>query len=128
MGVIEEVNSQAERIRAAAREQQQGSDIVLEQAQAMKEVARQVHHTADEQSRGTRMIVDAVASIVEGLDKIGVFVKEQTAGCSRVVASTWDAYKRAKETSESVGQLVSVADRLRAGASAVRNLVTSLRS
>jgi hypothetical protein len=37
VGVIEEVSSQAERIRAAAREQQQGNDLVLEQASAMKD-------------------------------------------------------------------------------------------
>jgi methyl-accepting chemotaxis protein len=128
VGVIEEVSSQAERIRAAAREQQQGNDVVLEQSHAMKEVARQVHRTADEQSRGTRLLVETVESIRSGLDTIATYVKEQTAGCSRVVAASWEAFKRAKETNESAGQLVSVVDRLRTGATAVRNLVASLRS
>jgi methyl-accepting chemotaxis protein len=128
VGVIEEVNGQAERIRRAAREQQDGNDVVLQQAYAMKEMAQQVHRTADEQSRGTRLIVGMVESIVSGLERIGVFVKEQTAGYARVVASTWDAHKRVAEMNESAGRLGAVNDRLRCGANAVRDGVERLRS
>jgi methyl-accepting chemotaxis protein len=128
VGVIEEVSAQAERIRAAAREQQQGNDVVLEQASAMKEMARQVHHTADEQSRGMRLIVETVENVVSGTDQMGTSVSEQTAGCSRVVAATWEAFKRAKETHDATSRLASVADRLRAGAAEVSELVEKIRS
>lgn len=127
VGVIEEVNSQADRIRAAARSQQTGNDAVLQQAIAMKEMAQQVHHTADEQSRGTRVIVQTVESIVTGLDKIGTSVKQQTESCQTVVASTWDAYRRAKETNESARGLESVAGRLRAAIESARSIVTEMK-
>jgi methyl-accepting chemotaxis protein len=127
VGVIEEVSSQAERIRTAAREQEQGSGTVLEQARAMKEMAQQVHHTADEQSRGTRVIVRTVDSIVGGLDKIGSSIKEQTASCQSVVASTWDAYRRAKDTNEGAGKVGAVAARLRAALDASRRVIAEIR-
>ena len=104
VGLIEEVNSQAERIRTAAREQQQGNDVVLEQAQAMKEMAKQVHRTADEQSRGTRLIVETIENVRSATDKMASSVNEQTAGCARVVAATWEAFKRAKDTHEATGR------------------------
>ena len=128
VGMIDEVRSQAERIRAAAREQEQGNDLVLEQARAMKEIAQQVHHTADEQSRGTRLIAETVESFVAGLDKIADAVREQTAGCARAVASTWEAYTRAKETKDAAGGLGSIAQRLRASIGGVRTLGERIRS
>jgi hypothetical protein len=63
VGVIEEVSAQADRIRAAGRDQQQGNDVVLEQASAMKDMAKQVHRTADEQSPGTRLIVESIENV-----------------------------------------------------------------
>ncbi len=128
VGMIDEVRSQAERIRAAAREQERGNDVVLEQAQAMKEMAQQVHHTADEQSRGTRLIAETVESFVSGLDKIGDAVKQQAASCARAVASTWEAYTRAKQAKEAAGGLEDITDALRGSASAVRERVGEVRS
>jgi methyl-accepting chemotaxis protein len=128
VGVIEEVNSQAERIRVAAREQQQGNDIVLEQAQAMKEMAKQVHRTADEQSRGTRLIVSTLENVRTATDNMANSVNEQTSGCSRVVASTWEAFKRAKDTHEAIGQIQAGIERVRDSSEQVVKLVDEVRS
>jgi methyl-accepting chemotaxis protein len=128
MGVIEEVSSQAERIRSAAREQQQGNDIVLEQAGAMKDMAKQVHRTADEQSRGTRLIVETIENVRSATDKMASSVNEQTAGCARVVSATWEAFKRAKDTHEATGRLQSAVTSVRANASKIDELVEELRS
>ncbi|HKA14152.1 MAG TPA: methyl-accepting chemotaxis protein [Myxococcota bacterium] len=128
VGVIEEVSSQAGRIRSAARDQQMGNDVVLEQANAMKDMAKQVHRTADEQSRGTRLIVETVENVRSATDKMASSVAEQTAGCARVVASTWEAFTRAKETREATGTLASAVERVRANADKVDRLVAELRS
>ena len=128
MGVIEEVSSQAERIRAAARDQQQGNDIVLEQAGAMKDMAKQVHRTADEQSRGTRLIGETIENARSATDKIANAVNEQTAGCARVVSATWEAFKRAKDTHEATGKLESAVTDVRANASKIDELVEELRT
>ena len=128
VGVIEEVNSQAERIRIAAREQQQGNDVVLEQAQAMKEMAKQVHRTSDEQSRGTRLIVETIENVRSATDKMANSVNEQTAGCSRVVAATWEAFKRAKATHEATARLDSGIAGVRANAEKVGELVEEFGS
>jgi methyl-accepting chemotaxis protein len=128
VGVIEEVNSQAERIRVAARDQQQGNDLVLEQAQAMKEMAKQVHRTADEQSRGTRLIVETIENVRSATDKMATSVNEQTSGCSRVVAATWEAFKRAKDTHEATGKIQDGIERVRAGSDQVGKLVEEVRT
>lgn len=128
VGVIEEVSSQAERIRSAAREQQQGNDIVLEQAGAMKDMAKHVHRTADEQSRGTRLIVETLENVRTATDKMASSVNEQTAGCSRVVSATWEAFKRAKDAHEATGRLESAVAAVRANASKIDELVDELRS
>jgi methyl-accepting chemotaxis protein len=128
VGVIEEVNAQAERIRVAAREQQQGNDVVLEQAQAMKEMAKQVHRTSDEQSRGTRRIVETIENVRTATDKMATSVNEQTAGCSRVVAATWEAFKRAKDTHEATSQIQAGIDRVRVGSEKVAQLVEEVRA
>jgi methyl-accepting chemotaxis protein len=127
MGAIEEVSSQAERIRAAAREQQQGNDLVLEQAVAMKDMAKHVHGTADEQSRGTRLIVESIESVQAATDKMATSVSEQIASGSRVVAATGEAFQRAKDTREASGGLASVSERLRAGVAALHETVVRLR-
>jgi methyl-accepting chemotaxis protein len=128
VGVIEEVNSQAERIRVAAREQQQGNDVVLEQAQAMKEMAKQVHRTADEQSRGTRLIVSTLENVRSATDTMANSVNEQTAGCSRVVAASWETFKRAKDTHEATGQLQTGIERVLDSSEQVGKLVEEVRS
>jgi methyl-accepting chemotaxis protein len=128
VGVIEEVSSQAEVIRAAAREQQQGNDLVLEQAGAMKDMAKQVHRTADEQSRGTRLIVETIENVRSAADKMATAVNEQTAGCARVVSATWEAFKRAKETHEATGKLASAVEGVRANAGKIDELVDGLGS
>jgi len=128
VGVIEEVSSQAERIRSAAREQQMGNDVVLQQANAMKDMAKQVHRTADEQSRGTRLIVETIENVRSATDMMATSVAEQTAGCARVVSSTWEAFTRAKETREATGRLASVIEGVRENAAKVGELVEELRS
>jgi methyl-accepting chemotaxis protein len=126
VGVIEEVNAQAERIRSAACDQQQGNDTVLEHAKAMKEMAHQVHRTADEQSLGTHAIVQTVERIGRGLRRIGASAKKQTERTQSVVASSGDAYRCAVETSEAAGGLGPVSDRLRAAIDAARGTVGDL--
>jgi methyl-accepting chemotaxis protein len=128
VGVIEEVSSQAERIRAAARDQQQGNDVVLEQATAMKVMARQVHRTADEQSRGTRLIVSSLENVRTATDTMSSSVNEQTAGCARVVAATSEAFERAKGAHEATSQLEAGIERVRASVARVGELVEELRS
>jgi methyl-accepting chemotaxis protein len=128
VGVIEEVSSQAEVIRAAARDQQQGNDLVLEQAGAMKDMAKQVHRTADEQSRGTRLIVETIENVRSATDKMANSVNEQTAGCARVVSATWEAFERAKDTHEATGKLGLAVEGVRANATRIDELVEEIRS
>ncbi len=128
VGVIEEVSAQAGRIRGAAREQQQGNDLVLEQANAMKEMVKQVHRTADEQSRGTRLIVESIENVRTATDRMADSVNEQTAGCSRVVTATGEAFKRAQDLHEATGRLEPGIERVRAHATRVDELVDEVRS
>ena len=76
----------------------------------MKDMAKQVHRTADEQSRGTRLIVETIENVRTATDKMATSVNEQTAGCARVVSATWEAFKRAKDTHEATGRLESAVD------------------
>ena len=117
VGVIEEVyvagGADPRRPRASSS---RATTSCSSRRSAMKEMAKQVHRTADEQSRGTRLIVETIENVRSATDKMATSVNEQTAGCARVVAATWEAFKRAKDTHEATGQLEAGIERVRANA------------
>jgi methyl-accepting chemotaxis protein len=61
-------------------------------------------------------------------DKMATSVNEQTAGCSRVVAATWEAFKRAKDTHEATGKIQDGIERVRESSDQVGKLVEEVRA
>jgi methyl-accepting chemotaxis protein len=125
--LMERVRDSAEHIGAAGAEQDRGNEIVYQSALAMREVARQVRRTTEEQARGFGRIRKNVVGVREAIERITGSLGEQTSACRQVTDSLGLVTQGTRTNEEAAGklreamrQLVSQAQSLREDAERFR--------
>ncbi len=82
--LMERVRESADQIGSAGAEQERGNEVVYRSALTMREVAQQVHLTAENQALGYGRIRENVIGVRDAVDQITGVLRDQTAACTQI--------------------------------------------
>jgi methyl-accepting chemotaxis protein len=118
--LMEQVREGVDAIRTASEEQNRGNDVVYRGSVTMREVARQVRGTTEEQARGSGRIRESIEEVRRALDEINAALEEQSAACRSAVEFVEEVAARTQSNQESARRLGEATQGLQGQAEALR--------
>jgi len=120
VSLMERVRDSAEEIGSAGNEQTRGNEVVYESALTMREVAQQVRHTTEDQSRGFRHMRENVEGMRGTVEEISGSLDQQSGSCLQVTGVLEEASDRTKANEAAAGKIRVAAQELIAHSKTLR--------
>ena len=103
--LIDHLNEEFGRIRSASDEEAQQSERVRDLSEAIQEVAKSVHRSAEEQVKNATHLAGGIETVGENTRQINTALGAQSDACDQVVAVLELMLGRNRETEESGAKL-----------------------
>ena len=114
------LRTEVDGIAESCRQQQQGSTVVRDGSDAMQEMAKDVHGTADRQSQDTSQISAGIDSVRKAVVDIHVALDEQSQACGRVATLLEEVHERTQVNEGTARELEQSGRSLRESSEALR--------
>ena len=122
------LRTEVDEIADSCRTQEQGSRVVHDGSDAMQEMARDVHGTAERQSQDTRQISVGIDSVRKAVADIHVALDEQGKACRRVATLLEEAHERTQVNEETARELEDSGRSLQESSDALRADIDRFRT
>ncbi|MBW2399737.1 MAG: HAMP domain-containing protein [Deltaproteobacteria bacterium] len=103
--LIDHLNEEFGRIRIASDEEAQQSERVRDLSEAIQEIAKSVHRSAEEQMKNSTHLVGGIETVGENTRQINTALSSQSDACDQVVAVLELMLGRNRDTEESGAKL-----------------------